>query len=153
MLKRGNLGIGMKMEWKVSVFPEKNGNGEKPTFRFVGSRHRAKPTFKSRRSCSCLTLLHGSTPHGRSACHSPQTEYTITFPPTCRWIAPWSTSTTGRDLRVGGGQLAVAWTPKNFLHSCCSRLLRPLNAEQPRAPGSGAGDALSAGAPLQCRCH
>ena len=68
------------MEWKVSVFPEKNGNGEKPTFRFVGSRHRAKPTFKSRLSCLCLTLLHGSTPHGRSACHSPQTEYTINFP-------------------------------------------------------------------------
>ena len=82
----------MKMEWKVSVFPEKNGNREKPMFRFVGSRHRAKPTFKSRMSCSCLTLLHGSTPHGRSACHSPQTEYTITFPPACRWIAPWSTS-------------------------------------------------------------
>ena len=57
------------MEWKVSVFPEKNGNGEKPTFRFVGSRHRAKPTFKSRLSCSCLTLLHGSNPHGRSTCH------------------------------------------------------------------------------------
>ena len=35
----------MKMEWKVFVFLEKNGNGEKPTFRFVGSRHRAKPTF------------------------------------------------------------------------------------------------------------
>ena len=83
--------------------------------------------------------------HGRSACHSSQTEYMITFSPACRWIAPWSTSTTGRDSRVGGGQIAVAWTPKNFLHACCSRLLRPLNAEQPRAPRSGAGDALSAG--------
>ena len=139
----------MKMEWKVSVFPKKNENGEKPTFRFVGSRHRAKPTFKSRLSHSCLTLLHGSTPHGRSACHSPQTKYTQTFPPTCRWIVPWCTS--GRDRHGGGGQLAVAWTTKNFLHACCGRLLRPLNAEQSRAPGSGAGGALSAGTPLQCR--
>ena len=139
------------MSGKFPFFRRKNGNGEKPTFRFVGSRHRAKPMFKSRLSCSCLTLLHGSTPHGRSACHSPQTEYTITFPPACRWIAPWSTSTTRRDRRVGEGQLAVARTPKNFLHACCSQLLRPSNAEQPRTPGSGMGDALSAGAPLQCR--
>jgi hypothetical protein len=55
-----------------------------------------------------------STPHGRSASHSPQTEYTQTFPPDCRWIPPWSTSTTGRVRRGGGGQLAVARTPKNF---------------------------------------
>ena len=49
-------------------FLRKNGNGQKPTFRFVGSRHREKPMFKSRLSRSCLTLLHGSTPHGRLAC-------------------------------------------------------------------------------------